>query len=147
MIHRFYAVTMTSIYRVSDRRSKGDPSPVAIKIAIRGPSAVPVGRELENGSMVAITKQLQVYIPEGGGMTSFERKIERVNTKWWGGQSSYIVALFTTKAKAMDCFAHPDHEPCDPRWIDETKKVVNRIGEEHPSFEVCRWEPLALLPS
>lgn len=147
MIHRFYAVTMTSVYLVKDRKSKKDPYPVARKIALKGESELPVGTELENGTMIAITKQLQAYIPEGGGLTSFERKIECVNTRYWGGHSSYIVALFTTKKKAMDCFAHSDFQPCDPCWIEETKKVVKRIGENHPSFEVCRWGDLALLPS
>lgn len=147
MVHRFYAVTLTSIYRVNDRRNKDDPFPVAKKIALRGESEISVGEELQNGSMIAITTQLQAYIPEGGGMTSFQRKIEMVNTRWWGGHSSDIVALFTTKKKAVDCFAHSDLEPCDTRWIEDTKKVVKRIGENHPSFEVCRWGRLALLSS
>lgn len=137
---------MTSIYFVKDRRSKEDPCPFARKVALRGESELSVGTELANGTMIAITKQLQAYIPEGGGMTSFQRKIEMVNTRWWGGHSSYIVALFATRKKAMDCFAYSDLQPCDSRWIEETKKVIKRIGEDHPSFEVCRWGDLALLP-
>lgn len=145
MVHRFYAVTLTSIYRVNDRRNKDDPSPVAKKIALKGESEISVGEELQNGSMIAITTQLQAYIPEGGGMASFQRKIEMVNTRWWGGHSSDIVALFTTKKKAVDCFAQSDLEACDTRWIEDTKKVVKKIGENHPSFEVCRWGRHALL--
>ena len=147
MIHQFYAVTITSVYVVKDRRNKDDPCPVAKKIALRGESELSVGTELENGTMIAITKQLQAYIPEGGGLTSFQRRIEDVNTRYWGGHSSYIVALFTTKKKAMDCFVHPDLQPCDSRWIEETKKVIEKIGKDHPSFEVCRWGNLALLSS
>jgi hypothetical protein len=147
MIHQFYAVTTTSVYFVKDRRSKEDPRPLARKIALRGESELSVGTELANGTMIAITKQLQAYIPEGGGITSFQRRIEDVNTQYWGGHSSNIVALFTAKKKAMECFAHSDLQCCDPRWIEETKQVISKIGKDHPSFEVCKWKDLALLPS
>lgn len=147
MIHQFYAVTMTSVYFVKDRRCKDNPCPFARKIALKGESKLLVGAELENGTMIAIIKQLQAYIPEGGGLTSFQRRIEDVNTRYWGGHSSYIVALFTTKKKAMRCFAHSDLQPCDQHWIEETKQVISKIGKDHPSFEVCRWGDLALLPS
>jgi hypothetical protein len=132
---------------VKDRRNKNNPCPFARKIALKGESAIPVGGELENGTMIAITKQLQAYIPEGGGMTSFQRRIEDVNTRYWGGNSSNIIALFTTKKKAMDCFAQEGLKPCDSRWIEETKKVIEKIGENHPAFEVCKWSSLSLLAS
>src|SRR3989344_5269279 len=130
MLHRFYAVTLTSIYLVKDRRSKDDPCPVAKKIAIKGDiqsvtqNKIAIGTELKNGTMIAITHQLQAYIPEGGGMTSFCRKIEGVNTRWWGGHSSAIVALFTQKKDAMKCLSNSDLEECDPRWINSTKSVI-----------------------
>lgn len=145
-LHWFYAVTMTSVYFVRDHGNEGF-NPVAKKIALRGESEFQVGAILGGGTMIAITKQLQAYVPEGGGLTSFERKIECVNTQYWGECSSYIVALFTTKKNAMACFAHTDLQPCDPRWIEETRRVIKKIGDNHPSFEVCRWEDLALLPS
>lgn len=99
MLHVFYAVTLTSLYEVKDRRNSTDPSPVAKKIALKGESNIPIGSELENGTMIAITCQIQAYIPEGGGMTSIQRRIEDVNTRYWGGHSSAIVALFTNKSK------------------------------------------------
>ena len=97
MIHEFLAVTMTSVYHVKDGiDEKGNQygGPTAQKIALRGESKVPVGGHLKNGTMLAICDQLIMYIPEGGGITSFERKIELVNTRYWGGNSSQIVALF-----------------------------------------------------
>ena len=146
MLHQFYAVTMTSVYFVKDK-SRNDPGPFAKKIALKCESSIPIGEKIPDGTMIAITKQLQAYVPEGGGMTSFQRKIEMVNTRWWGGHSSYIIALFTTKKKAMNCFAQEELEPCDPRWIEETKKVIKKIGEDHPAFEVCKWHDLALIAS
>ena len=143
-LRSFYAVTETSVYFVKDRRSASDPSPVAIKIALKGESRIAIGTELQNGTMIAITTQLQAYIPEGGGITSFERKIEKVNSQWWGGHSSAIIALFTSKKKAMDCFNAPDLIRCDPRWIEDTKTVTEKIGEDHRAFEVCRHPGLCL---
>jgi hypothetical protein len=147
MLHQFYAVTLTSIYFVKDRRSKDDPCPFARKVALKGESSIPIGEELANGTMIAITKQLQAYIPEGGGMTSFQRRIEDVNTRYWGGNSSNIVALFTNRKKAAKCFLQDDLQSCDPRWIEETKKVIEKIGEGHPAFEVCKWHDLTLITS
>lgn len=146
MLHQFYAVTMTSVYFVKDRDGK-DPSPLARKIALRGKSEIPLGTKLNNGTMLAITTQLQMYIPEGGGMGSFERQIEMVNTRWWGGHSSDIVALFTTKKKAMDCFGQNKLQKCDPRWIEDTKRVIKRIGDEHPKFYICGDSPDLMLLS
>lgn len=145
MLHQFYAVTQTSLYFVKDRRNKKDPCPFARKIMLNGESKSPVGSELENGTMIAITTQLQAYVPEGGGMTSYHKQIEGVNTRWWGGHSSGIVALFTKKSKALECFNSRDLVQCDSRWIEETKNVINKIGEDHPSFYVCEWGDLSLL--
>lgn len=144
ILHQFYAVTLTSVYFVKDRK-KNDPSPFARKIALKSESKLPLGSELEDGTMIAITRQLQAYIPEGGGMTSFQRKIEAVNYNWWGGHSSSIVALFTTKKKAMECFKQQSSENPDSRWIEDTKWVIKRIGENHPAFEVCKDPELSLI--
>ena len=146
MIHQFYAVTNTSVYFVKDKEKNG-PNPFARKIALKGESAILVGEDLEGAMMIAITKQLQAYIPEGGGMTSFQRRIEGVNTRYWGGHSSNIIALFTSKKKAMECFHSEDLVDCDSRWIEDTKRVLRLIGDNHPTFEVCHWGDLALIPT
>ncbi len=143
MLHQFYAVTSTSVYFVKDRRSKDDPRPFARKIALRGESEIAVGEELQCGTMIAIGKHLRTFTPKGGG----RGKIEYTSTRDHGGHSSFIVALFTAKKKAISCLAHSGLQLCDPRWIEETRKIISRIGEDHPSFDVCKWGENVLLPS
>ncbi|MCL4403749.1 hypothetical protein M1432_00105 [Patescibacteria group bacterium] len=128
MIREFYAVTATSIYHaVSDDHGRA----IATKIAVKGHSRIPVGNRLERGTMIAIRENLVAYDP---GITG--RPIELVNTKDWGGHSSAIVALFLEVRNAARCFQYPDPRPYDERWLEETKKVVAAIGENHPAFYV-----------
>lgn len=142
MLQEFFAVTGTSVYHV---KAKGDDGyPVAEKIVLRGGSDVLVGQRLENGTMVAVCNMLVAYIPEGGGITSLERRIEMVNTRWWGGHSSQIVALFLTKEEALACFEKASLFPSDPEWRTETLAVVEAIGDDHPAFYVCRYPGLCL---
>lgn len=149
MLQEFWAVTVgstsTSIYHVIARRGSEDPGPVATKIALAGESRVPVADELKGSMMLAITTQLQAYIPEGGGYTSFERNIESVNTRWWGDNSAPIVALFLTEAEAQDCFQQEDLQPCDSRWLAQTKEVIEKIGDDHPTITVCHYKGMSLL--
>jgi hypothetical protein len=150
MIHEFLAVTKTSVYHVKDGiDGEGNyHGPMAQKIALKSPSNIPVGDFLRNGTMLAICHQLIMYVPEGGGITSFQRKIEEVNTCWWGSNSSSIVALFLVdeieERKARDCFQHHDLQPCDSRWLEDTQKVLDAIGDEHPVFYICRYPDLCL---
>ena len=147
MLRKFYAVTGTSVYFVKDRMSKTDAVPMARKIALKSDSDIGVGQVLRHGTLLAITERLQMYIPEGGGITSFQRKIEKVNTRYWGGHSSDIVALFTSKEEAMKCFESDDLVPRDPRWKAETEDVLSKIGDDHPTFYVCKYPGLSLLAS
>lgn len=148
MISEFYAVTMTSLYHVKEKGE--DDKPEVRKILKKDKSRVRIGQKLTGGTMVGICKWLMVYIPEGHGwlspQTSYERKIEKVNTQWWRGHTSSIVALFMDKTKAEECLASNDLKPCDPRWIEETKIVLDAIGDNHPVFEICHWPGLALIP-
>lgn len=75
MLRGFYAVTHTSVYFVCAHRSKQNLSPVATKVALRKGigSHIAVGEELKNSMMIAITTELQGYVPEGGGITSYQR--------------------------------------------------------------------------
>ena len=118
MLKEFFTVTMTSIYHVKDSDEYGCPS--AVKIALNGESKFPVGTRLRGGSMLAICQYLQMYIPEGGGITSFQRKIEAVNTRYWGGGTSPIVGLFLKLEDAKSCFGEKDLQPLDPRWQEKT---------------------------
>ncbi|MDI6820803.1 MAG: hypothetical protein QMD65_01325 [Patescibacteria group bacterium] len=136
MIHEFFAVTITSIYQVHDTADNG--LPLVQKIAADKDSVVSLGQKLETGAMVAITKLLITYIPEGGGLTSFERRIEMVNSGYFCGNTSYIVALFKTAEEAQECFKNKDRKPCDSRWITQTKAILKEIGDDHPVFYVCK---------
>jgi hypothetical protein len=143
-IQEFFAVTLTSVYEVSTKGPYGGA--LAKKIALHGESTCEIGGTLNNGYMIAICDRLIAYVPEGGGkdITSFKRKIEKVNTRWWGGGTSMIVALFETKEEALVCHGSSDLTACDPRWATQTLQVIEKIGENHPAFEVCRWPPMTL---
>jgi len=148
MFNEFFAVTTTSVYRVFYDKGKHVAS--ATKIASNGKSEVPVGHDLKGGYMIAICDQLIAYCPEGSGRTSptstFERKIEMVNTTFWGGRTSKIIALFETEAEACSCLSgNKNLEPCDPRWRAETKEVLTKIGDNHPGFEICHWGSMDLM--
>lgn len=143
----FFAITMNSVYHVIGQELG---KPIVTKIQARVEGKIPVGGMLLNGAMLGICRQLQLYFPEGGGLISqvtfFERRLEMVNTYYWGGHTSDIVALCLTEERAMEITNQPDLRPCDPRWLDDTREVIRLIGENHPVFEVCRWPPEALLP-
>jgi hypothetical protein len=142
MLKRFFAVTITSIYEITDGSEA--PSFLAKKIALRGDSELPVGQILTGGTMVSIGKQIIVFIPEGGGITSFQRQVGRVNTCFWGGQTSAIVALFFTEEEARSCLKEEFGFPCDDRWVEQTKAVLTTIGDDHPVFSICNSPGLSL---
>lgn len=146
-IDEFFAVTETSVYHV---RTKGDDGePCVVKIALRGNSSIPVGQRLSKTQMISIGKQIIGYIPEKYGslhqLTGVERDISRVNTTFWGGNTSFVVALFENEADAMKCFDSSDLKPCDSRWIGQTKRVLELIGENHPVFFIPH-DDLTLIP-
>ncbi|MBI2676531.1 MAG: hypothetical protein HYX21_01055 [Candidatus Yanofskybacteria bacterium] len=141
-LKEFYAVTATSVYHVE--YDEKNIQARATKIALRGKSKIKLGKVL-SGPMLAIAKWLQFYIPEGGGLTSYERKVERVSTRYWLGNTSFVIALFFNEVEAKDCLLVYDNLlPCDPRWLDSTKKIIEAIGQEHPVFEVCEYEDMKL---
>ena len=77
-------------------------------------------------------------------MTSVQRQVEMVNTVYWQGKTSTVIALFLTEEKARECFASPDLKPCDPRWLENTNEVLEAIGENHPTITICHWRNMAL---
>lgn len=147
MLNELYAVTLTSVYKVS----AGDSyTASAVKIALTGKSNFPVGKKLEGGYRIAICSFLLAYVPEKYGfaspLTGFERQIENVNTSYWGDQSSPIVALFEKEDDAMACFNNTNLQPCDVRWVNSTKEVLEKIGDDHPSIYICHYQELELMP-
>ena len=164
ILKEFYAVTLTSVYYIQlkghgvcrglieDKKTGElnigylDPEivPVATKIAIRMKSSMPVGSEI-SGEMLSIGSSLIMFTPKGGGLSPFERRIEMVNTRYWTGQTSRVVGLFLEREQAENCFKSPDLNSCDFRWIKETKKVLNDIGNDHSRFSICYYPEMALI--
>ena len=140
-LQEFFAVTITSVYHVTIEYG---PMAVATKITLRCPSSVGVGGQLK-GPMLAICDQLITYIPEGGGLTSYQRNIEQVNTRWWTANSSPVVAIFKDKKAALECSSQKDLKPRDNRWLKETIEVLRAIGSDHPFFSICTWEKRRLI--
>ncbi len=147
-LKEFFAVTTTSLYKVVALGEKD--CPYIEKIALNGDSKIPVGTKIGDAPMLAVANYLQFYYPEGHSLlspqTSEVRELERVNTMWWRMGTSSIVALFLKEEEAWSCFNRPELLPCDQRWIDKTKEVLERIGDNHPNVTVCHWRDLSLLP-
>lgn len=143
-LKEFFAMTSTSVYHVEYDEKKIQAK--ATKIALKSESKIKVGEAL-SGPMLSIARWLQFYIPEGGGyFGSYQRKIEMVNTRYWLGNTSSIISLFFSEEEAKSCLLSSDDlTPCDPRWLDSTKKVIDAIGREHPVFEVCEHGDLRLI--
>lgn len=128
-IHKFYAVTKTSVYLVSDEKDENG-HPIVEKIALNGESSIPVDDRLDCTYVVGIMSCLQGYIP---GVKS-ERRPDMRNTRYWTGNSSPITALFTRKDLAFKCLKQPDRHTYDERWEDESRRILSLIGEDHPTF-------------
>lgn len=154
MIHQFFAVThveaneshpgATSLYKVEDDDGKGNP--FAEKLALQGESKSPVGGRMgDSYPLLAICRYLQFFLGEGGGITSYERRIEQVNTSWWGRNTAPIVALFFDEDDARKCFECDELQPADERWRDGTRAVLDEIGPDHPVFTVCTYPGLQLM--
>jgi hypothetical protein len=141
----FWAVTATSVYRVD---LAGEDAPKLVKIACRSQSRIAVGEEVADGSMVAVCRHVQLYFPEGGGgaNTTFERRIECVNTAYWGTGTSDIVALFLHEGDAMRCNEAPDLVKLDPRWRTQTIETLRAIGDDNPKCSISAWEGLWIMP-
>lgn len=133
-LREFYAVTVTSLYRAV---IYGEPQvPWLEKISVRERSKIALGEKIKNGTMVSIGSQLELFVPEGSGSISpnstIQREITMVNTRFHGGCTSKVVALFLDERKAMQCHDSVGLTPCDPRWKKDTIAVLKAIHREHP---------------
>ena len=145
----FFAVTVTSVYRVVILGTK--KTPYLKKIAYRGgESGVKVGGRIENGTMISVGNQLILFVPEGHGptspMTSVERDIAKVNTRYWGGRTSKVVALFLNKDDSFSCSGSENLHGNDPRWEYSTIEVLRAIGEDHPYCSITNYPDMRLMP-
>jgi len=148
-LKEFFAVTMNSVYKVAAYGE--DDCPYAEKIAAsKNGGSIKLGDRIDNAPMMAIARRLQFYYPESHSIISpvmgEERRLEHVNTAWWRGGTSSIVALFLKEKGAMYCFEQKNLKPCDKRWVDKTKEVMKKVGDEHPNVTICSWPGLCLIP-
>lgn len=147
VLPEFFAVTLTSLYRV---RHAGAADAEVVKIALRGKSSIAVGERLNTSPMmVAVCQSLQMFIPERYGLmhplAGIQREVAMVNTRYWGGCSSAIVALFFDEKDARTCLASDALVAADLRWVDSTRAVLAAIGDNHPSFTISHFPSLELL--
>lgn len=140
----FYAVTKTSVYSVSSEKAEDGITPIVEKLAVSAYSPVGVGLRLMNGSHVAITGRegIMLYFPQGPGLRV--RLPEDTNTRYWGGHTSNVVALFLDKDAALACSKEKGLRTGDPRWWNSTQEVLDLIGDDHPTFIIAKFEGLRL---
>jgi len=132
----FFAVTMTSVYRITDQKDK-DGIPIVEKIALRGKSKIPIGGRLKHGSLVGISRdRICLY----HGKSSQRLRLEEVTNYNWGGTTSPIAALFLAKEEARNCFSTLDLKCCDPRWRKQTEEVITAIGDNNPVLVLSKGE-------
>src|SRR5271157_1675847 len=105
MLDQFFVVTMTSLYRVFALRDEAEPQMEKVALREDEESRIGVGQKL-SGPMLSVGKQLVAFIPEGGGITSFERELGKVNTRYWLHNTSFVAALFLKEVDAQVYFRH-----------------------------------------
>ncbi len=132
VLHEFYAVTKTSLYLVTDVKDP-DGIPLVAKRLQDGSSRLECGQRLEGGSLVAVTRRGLIMFnshPKAG------RRIEQINSNYWGGGTTGIVALFLREFEATYCFNNADFPriSSDPSWSEYTRAVLDAIGNDHPVF-------------
>jgi len=136
IVHEFFAVTETSVYVISDKKDESGV-PTVEKIALRGKSKIPVWGRLRNGSLVGITKE-RILLYEGNRRDGRWQRPDEVNTVFWGGGTSQIIALFLKKEEAIACSNSENLEAWDSRWEKKTNETLKSIGDNHPVFVLSR---------
>jgi len=140
---KFFTVTETSVYSVSDERDKKG-RPIVEKIALRGKSKIPVGGRLTGGKFVGIMQNLVLYNQDHSKSGGIQRPDE-IDSSFEGGHTSYIIALFLNKDEAMACSGSENLKMFDPRWRKQTEEVLRVIGNKHhPVFILPRNKKLGI---
>jgi hypothetical protein len=90
--------------------------------------------------MISLGNALITYIPERHGFispaTGFERRLEHVSSVWWGTSTSFVVGYFDNEEDAKECVGSDQLKMCDPRWLEGSKELLTRVGDQHPRFYV-----------
>jgi len=156
-LQKFFAVTAASpvaitLWEIEAKGKNGCPR-------IRKIASLPKPRRRKkkfaeitemSGQMLAVAKWLQLFNLQRLRSGRQERRLDKVSTCLWQGGTPPIVSLFLTEDEARECFASLDPKFCDPRWQENTKEVLSAIGENHPTFVICRkrwkhWKSRALV--
>ena len=155
-VQEFFAVSSASLYRVSVDRDDEYGWPTVVKLAAREgvDSGISVGVGLKNGRLVGVMASgICLYDSMGrGDEPERPQRPEQVNTRWWGGYTSPIAALFLRLEDAEECLRQDGLETLDPRWRDQTQEVLSAIGNDHPVFIISRMShgtcfPADMLPA
>jgi len=91
----FYAVTTTSLYRVSDGKGK-DGSPIIERIKVRKSSFLPVGCRLAGGNLIGIART-RIILYERDYLkiaTKSRQTSEDAGPNNWRDQTAPIIGLF-----------------------------------------------------
>jgi len=139
MLKEFFAVTLTSIYKVVSSNEKGQPEMEKLAIRPQTHSKVVVGRKM-GGPMISIGRQLISFEPVGEGITSVERELGKVNEWYWLNNTSFVAALFLNEKDEVEYFTHNTPVVCDPVARDKTMEVLAAIGKDHPQFSISKCE-------
>lgn len=138
VLHEFFAVTLSgSVYRISDEVKDGCPN--VVKIALRGESHIGVNERLRNGNLVGLIERRIILYFEPHPPTDFPKHQDpwQINTYFWGGGTSSIVALFLREEDAMACFLdRVGKTALDEKWSNYTQATLERIGKDHPVFVI-----------
>ncbi len=135
-IHEFFVVTKTSVYRVSDEKDEHG-WPIVEKIALAGESKIGIGERLEGGYLVGVTRWGGIILyNEDHPRKERRQTAAMVNTFFHGGKTSPIAALFLNKEEAAECLKAENRQKFDARWEEQTKNVLESIGNDHQVFIV-----------
>ncbi len=143
---RFYALTVSgAVYVAELTEIEGEHHPPYLKklaqVGSEG-SKTPVGCIIDNGTMISIGRNLVLFVPEGGGLSSYQRDSSLCNTRYHGGSTSSIIALALTKERideiAAEWVAKPSHldDWPDLRWKTDTIEVLRAVGDDHPRCSI-----------
>jgi hypothetical protein len=143
-VNELYAVTVSgSVYHLTyDRKTGVDAKKIFAKEG--SGSLLPVGQRLGDLSqlqqMISLGNVLIPYIPERNGFgsptTGFERRVEHVSNIWRSTTSSSVVGYFENREDAERCATSDQLKMRDPRWLDCSKQVLSRVGDQHPRFYI-----------
>lgn len=133
MLKRFFAVTVSgSLYEISDKTNERN-WPTVRKVSGPTNPNMQTGTCLRNGKLVGIS-DLGICLfdptPREG------RNFELMNTSYWGGSTSGIVALFLERSSAEACITSSERTLLSEKYMDCTRSTLQNIGNDHPVFVI-----------